>query len=289
MATTSPSTAPGTANNARSSSEKSGRGKNLAHQYERRRREGRRSGTRWRQNIAVQFSTLKDPTATTTSTVSSRKRKKDILCGQLLPVWTCADLWSEPAEAQKLVDITGIPEVATWMDAIKTDQLSSFSIWELRGVAEEILGGILDEDTALYWKQGSNGKGQSTLEGVAAAAAAWEEGERGEYLGALATVTDAELLRVLMSWEAGRSMVALDSQEAIGSLRGVRNEKADREAKATAWVGRKVLKPDIATATGIRQAFHSPLCGLRSRGVAKNAAHVLECPAVADGKGREWE
>ncbi|KAF8418750.1 hypothetical protein EV426DRAFT_704571 [Tirmania nivea] len=32
-----------------------------------------------------------------------------------------------------------------------------------------------------------------------------------------------------------------------------------------------------------------PLCGLCERGIAQNAAHLLSCPGMADGRGRSWE
>ncbi|KAF8425339.1 hypothetical protein EV426DRAFT_708977 [Tirmania nivea] len=32
-----------------------------------------------------------------------------------------------------------------------------------------------------------------------------------------------------------------------------------------------------------------PLCGLCEEGVAQNAVHLLSCPGIADGIGREWE
>ncbi|KAF8418326.1 hypothetical protein EV426DRAFT_700547 [Tirmania nivea] len=106
------------------------------------------------------------------------------------------------------------------------------------------------------------------------------------------------------------------------------NERADRKAKEVAWVGRRMLRPDVITPAGIRQAFpmgrpskqtkwnrealrgltymvtdrgpqrwwlhkvgraDDSSCGLCGEGVAQNAAHLLSCPGVADGKGREWE
>ncbi|KAF8415634.1 hypothetical protein EV426DRAFT_700346 [Tirmania nivea] len=191
---------------------------------------------------------------------------------------------------------------------------------------------------------------------------AGERWEEGVYLGSLATVMDAEMLGVVRAWQAGRAVVALDSQGAIGRLRNLRfeqprswvedlaveemgkggrvvmwvkghegvegNERADRKAKEAAWVGRRMLRPDIVTPAGIRQAFPmgrpskqmkwnrealrgltyivtdrgpqrwwlhkvgrtaDPMCGLCEEGVAQNAAHLLGCPRVADGKGRRWE
>ncbi|KAF8422277.1 hypothetical protein EV426DRAFT_706499 [Tirmania nivea] len=88
------------------------------------------------------------------------------------------------------------------------------------------------------------------------------------------------------------------------------NERAYRKAKEVAWVDRRMLRPDIVTPAGIRQAFpmgrpskqarwnrealrgltaDDPLCGLCEEGIAQNAAHLLPSPGVADGKGREWE
>ncbi|KAF8424370.1 hypothetical protein EV426DRAFT_712188 [Tirmania nivea] len=106
------------------------------------------------------------------------------------------------------------------------------------------------------------------------------------------------------------------------------NERADRKAKEMAWVGKRMLRPDFITPAGIRQAFpmgrpskqtkwnwealrgltyvvtdrgpqrwwlhkvgraHDPLCGLCEEGVAQNAVHLLSCPGIAAGKGREWE
>ncbi|KAF8422217.1 hypothetical protein EV426DRAFT_706377 [Tirmania nivea] len=39
----------------------------------------------------------------------------------------------------------------------------------------------------------------------------------------------------------------------------------------------------------VRLSADDPWCGLCEEGVAQNAAHLLSCPGVADGKGRKWE
>ncbi|KAF8416400.1 hypothetical protein EV426DRAFT_703786 [Tirmania nivea] len=209
----------------------------------------------------------------------------------------------------------------------------------------------------------SDGSRQEEVAATAAVGGEMGEGwEEGVYLGSFATVVDAEMLGVVRAWKAGRSVVALDSQGAISRLRnlcfeqprswieelaveemrsgsktvmwvkghsGVEgNERADRKAKEVAWVGKRMLRPDIVTPAGIRQAFpmgrpskqtkwnrealrgltyvvtdrgpqrwwlhkigraDDPRCGLCEEGVAQNAAHLLSCPGVADGKGRKWE
>ncbi|KAF8415976.1 hypothetical protein EV426DRAFT_711781 [Tirmania nivea] len=79
-----------------------------------------------------------------------------------------------------------------------------------------------------------------------------------------------------------------------------------------AWVGRRMLRPDVITPAGIRQAIpdgtkpltdrgpqrwwlhkvgraEDPVCGLSEEGVVQNAADLLTCPGVADGKERRWE
>ncbi|KAF8417959.1 hypothetical protein EV426DRAFT_710166 [Tirmania nivea] len=256
---------------------------------------------------------------------------------------------------------------------------------ELRVSAEKILREVVEPDAVLCWMSGNGGaRGReictrelkaeevtgwsdgSRQEEVAAAAVvggeASEQWEEGVYLGSLATVMDAEMLGVVRAWQAGRPVVALDSQGAIGRLRnlcfeqprtwieelavgemgkgsktvmwvkghsGVEgNERADRKAKEMAWVGRRMLRPDVITPAGIRQAFpmgrptkqtgwnrealrgltyivtdrgpqrwwlhkvgraDDPLCGLCGEGIAQNAAHLLSCTGVADGRGRRWE
>ena len=122
----------------------------------------------------------------------------------------------------------------------------------------------------------------SRLDGAAAAATS----KRAEYLGMHATVTDAEMVGVLLALEDGSRRVALDSQGAIQRLEqlytqparswieaqlqlankegcelmwvkghaGIEgNEAADKRAKIRAYGGRVVQRPSILTPAGIRQ------------------------------------
>lgn len=109
----------------------------------------------------------------------------------------------------------------------------------------------------------------------------------------------------------------------MGRVEG--NEEADSRARRSAWLDRRTAQPEIATPAGIRQAFpiHSrprwlkwdrqSLKGLTyivtdrgllkrwlwvigpaeddkcECGVAQNAAHLLRCSLVGDGKGRTVE
>ncbi|KAF8415635.1 hypothetical protein EV426DRAFT_700348 [Tirmania nivea] len=73
---------------------------------------------------------------------------------------------------------------------------------------------------------------------AAVAAAVGDNWEEGEYLGPLATVIEAEALGVVRAWRSGKSVVGLDSQG-----RSVRKRGADRKAKETAWMGKRMLKP----------------------------------------------
>ncbi|KAF8427074.1 hypothetical protein EV426DRAFT_686742 [Tirmania nivea] len=299
--------------------------------------------------------------------------------------WICGE-WKGSARV-KIEDITGIPDLRTWMWTKRIRWAASVyrrALPELREIAEGILKEVVEPDAVLHWMSGSGeSMGRegciaelnteevaawsdgSRQEGVTAAAAveggaggSWED---GVYLGSLAMVMDAEMLGVIRAWQAGRSVVALDSQGAIGRLRnlcfeqprswieelaaeemgkggkmvmwvkghsGVEgNERADRKAKEVAWVGRRMLRPDVITPAGIRQAFpmgrlsrqtkeqggsagmtyivtdrgpqrwwlhkvgrvEGPLCGLCEEGVAQNAVHLLSCLGIADGKGREWK
>ncbi|KAF8416439.1 hypothetical protein EV426DRAFT_721797 [Tirmania nivea] len=335
------------------------------------------------------------------------KGKKQIVCGQLLPILTYgAELHTEPSEVMerlsaewgrwicggwrgsartKIEDITGIPDLKTWMWTKRIRWAALVygrALPALRETAEGILEGVLEPDAVLHWMSGGDetvGREVDIAELDAGEVTAWSDGSRqegvaavaavggeageeweGVYLGSLATVMDAEMLGVVRAWQAGRSTVALDSQGAIRRLQNLRfeqprswieelavgemvkghktvmwvkghsgvegNERADRKAKEVAWVGRRMLRPDVITPAGIRQAFpmgrpskqtkwnrealrgltymvtdrgpqrwwlhkvgraDDSSFGLCGEGVAQNAAHLLSCPGVADGKGRD--
>ncbi|KAF8418310.1 hypothetical protein EV426DRAFT_720673 [Tirmania nivea] len=253
-------------------------------------------------------------------------------------------------DARSQRKVVGTPEAEGVSSGRHEDDMDARA-WKLQRWGREVDIAELDAGEVTAWSDGSR------QEGVAAAAAvggeAGEEWEEGVYLGSLATVMDAEMLGVVRAWQAGRSTVALDSQGAIRRLQNLRfeqprswieelavgemvkghktvmwvkghsgvegNERADRKAKEVAWVGRRMLRPDVITPAGIRQAFpmgrpskqtkwnrealrgvdrwwlhkvgraDDSSCGLCGEGVAQNAAHLLSCPGVADGKGREWE
>ncbi|KAF8416304.1 hypothetical protein EV426DRAFT_700104 [Tirmania nivea] len=254
------------------------------------------------------------------------KGKKQIVCGQELPILTYgAELHTEPSEEMerlsaewgrwvcggwrgsvrtKIKDITGIQDLKTWMWTKRIRWAASVygrALPALRETAEGILAEVVEPDAVLHWMSGSGGTMGREInvaelnggEEVAASAAVGGEAgggwEEGVYLGSFATVMDAELLGVARAWKVGRSVVAFDSQGAIGRLRnlcfeqprswieelaveeirsgsktvmwvkghsGVEgNERADRKAKKVAWVGKTMLRPDIITPAGIRQTF----------------------------------
>jgi len=136
----------------------------------------------------------------------------------------------------------------------------------------------LDEGQVEEWSDGSR------IDGRAAAATR----TRGEYLGMMATVADAEELGVSLAWEE-HDVVALDSKGVIQRIEGLvlqqprswveerlcaqmierprtlmwvkghdgvrGNEKADESAKREVRRGKRMHKPDIVTPAGIRQAY----------------------------------
>ncbi|KAF8415775.1 hypothetical protein EV426DRAFT_661913 [Tirmania nivea] len=119
----------------------------------------------------------------------------------------------------------------------------------------------------------------------------------------------------------GRTVVWVNGHDGVEG-----NERADRKANEAAWVGSRMLRPDIVTPAGIRQAFpmgrpskqakwnrealrgltyividrgsqrwwlhkmgrveEDPLCRLCGEGIAQN---TVSCPGVADGKGWRWK
>ncbi|KAF8419091.1 hypothetical protein EV426DRAFT_712600 [Tirmania nivea] len=72
------------------------------------------------------------------------------------------------------------------------------------------------------WTAWSDGSRQEEVTAAAVVGGdAAEEWEEGGYLGPPATVMDAEKLGVVRAWQAGRAVVALDTQGAIGRLRNL--------------------------------------------------------------------
>jgi len=173
---------------------------------------------------------------------------------------------------------------------------------ELKEVAEPIIREWVEEDAQLRWMNGTKGRGReirveeldirrveewtdgSRMEGRAAAATR----TKGEYLGTMATVADAEELGVSIAWEENE-VVALDSKGVIQRIQSLAhrqprswieerlveqmeerprtlmwvkghdgiegNELADRKAKEEVSRGVWMNKPDIVTPAGIRQAY----------------------------------
>ncbi|KAF8417855.1 hypothetical protein EV426DRAFT_706592 [Tirmania nivea] len=66
-----------------------------------------------------------------------------------------------------------------------------------------------------------------------------------------------------------------DTRKLVEALRGLTYVVTDRGPQR--WWLHKIGRAD------------DPRCGLCEEGVAQNAAHLLSCPGVADGKGRKWE
>jgi len=135
----------------------------------------------------------------------------------------------------------------------------------------------LDKDRVEEWTDGSGMDGRAPTVTRDAA----------QYLGMMATIADAEALRVSMAWDTC-NVVALDSQGVIQRIQGLvfqaprswieerlarqmaersrvlmwvnghngtkGNEAADERAKREVWMGKRMHMPDIVTPAGIRQA-----------------------------------
>ena len=108
---------------------------------------------------------------------------------------------------------------------------------ELRGVAENILRGCLEEHTTLRWPGEAKEKirqlevlekipergvytAGSRINGQTAAATI----RKASFLGWYATVMDAELLAIAMGWELGTTVIT-DSQAAIGRIQNLQMEQ----------------------------------------------------------------
>jgi len=225
--------------------------------------------------------------------------------------WIC--MGYKGSSRQKVEEITGIAqlEVMTHRKRVRW----AASVYgrhepELRPIAERILREELGDEVALSFMTGEDpaepGKVElrdfnqgeeggvgytdgSRMEGMAAAATA----ESGIWLGALATVANAEMLGIAGAWEEGYRTVTSDSQTAIARCRNLAsgatragswidekairamkelegnlvlmwvkghsgvegNEKADERAKEWVMRGQWGSEPSTATPAGIRQAY----------------------------------
>jgi len=251
--------------------------------------------------------------------------KRRVITQQILPIlaYGC-ELYYEPREQQrrlaaecqrwavgaymgsnrgKVEELTGIGELARVMKRIRwAVSVYGRHLPELREIAEPIIREWVEEDAELRWMKGvSTGDRElqvaeldekgveewtdgSRIEGRAAAATRM----RGEYLGMMATIADAEAMGVSIAWEE-HDVVALDSAGVIQRIQGLRdqqprswieerlvrqmverprtlmwvkghsgvegNERADARAKSEVKMGKRVHKPDTVTPAGIRQAY----------------------------------
>jgi len=244
-------------------------------------------------------------------------------------------------------------------------------------VAQPILREMLDEDTEMRWMGGRNPEGKARVEVrelVVEEVDEWTDGSRmegraagatrdkGLYLGEWATVADAEEVGVMLAWEEGKEVVALDSRGVIQRIQNLQydrprswieeklvekmrekprtlmwvkghsgekgNEEADRMARRAVDMGVRLMEKEIATPAGIKQQFpiypkapaHIGWSRTAGRGLvymitdkgpqrqwmweigkeerqqcvcdgwtAQNAAHLMQCSWVGDGKGRTSE
>ena len=257
----------------------------------------------------------------------SASGKRRIVTQQILPILTYGcELYPEASEQQrrlatecqrwvvgayrgsdteKVEALTGISGLDRLMMCKRIRWAASIygrHLPELREVAEPILREWIEGDAELRWMKGVKGErgvrveelrdinrveewtDGSRMDGRAAAATR----TKGEYLGMMATVADAEELGVLMAWEEN-DIVALDSKGVIQRIQSLAhqqprswieerlveqmkertrtlmwvrghdgvegNEMADRKAKEEVHRGEWMNKPDIVTPAGIRQAY----------------------------------
>ena len=253
--------------------------------------------------------------------------KRKVIIQQILPILTYGcELYPEASEQQrrlasecqrwvvgayhgsdieKVESLTGISELGRLMMRKRIRWAASVygrHIPELRKVAEPILREWIEEDAELRWMEGSKAEPREVIicELDEGRVEQWADGSRmdgraaaatrtkAEYLGMMATVTDAEELGVSLAWE-DCDVVALDSKGAIQRIQGLihkqprswieerlvkqmaerprelmwvkghdgveGNEMADARAKREVRRGRRMHKPDIVTPAGIRQAY----------------------------------
>jgi len=253
------------------------------------------------------------------------KGKRTILTQQLLPILTYGcELYPTASEQQrrlanemyrwtiraypgsradKVQALVGLHDIGVIMNNKRTRWAASVYARhepELRAIAEPILREILGETELRWMEKAKSGCHRVQIEELAVERVEeWSDGSRidgraagatrgeGLYLGEWATVTDAEEAGVMLAWEAGKSVVALDSQGALQRIANLRytrpglwieerlaqlmreeprtlmwvrghqgvqgNEEADKRAKREVKAGRKT--PGVATPQGIKQEF----------------------------------
>jgi len=252
--------------------------------------------------------------------------KRKIVTGQILPILTYGcELYPESSEQQrrlaaecqrwvvgayrgseagKVEALTGISELDRLMVCKRIRWAASVysrHLPELREVAEPIIREWVEEDAELRWMVGTKGKKEVRVEKLdIGRVQEWTDGSRmedraagatrtkGEYLGTMATVADAEEMGIALAWEEN-DVVALDSMGVIQRIQSLThrhprswieerlveqmnerqrtlmwvkghdgvegNEKADRTAKEEVHKGVWMNKPDIVTPAGIRQTY----------------------------------
>jgi len=252
--------------------------------------------------------------------------------------------WAASVYARHLPELRAIAEpiLREWVEDAELRWMSGCPRERTVGIEE------LEEDRVEEWTD------RSGVDGRATGAARTEV----QYLGSMATIADAEALGVAMAWETC-DVVALDSLRVIQRMHNLvdqaprswvqerlarqvaerprvlmwvkghsgvaGDEAADARAKKEVWMGTRMLKPDICTPAGNRQASllhskapkHMGWSRMVLRGLTylvtdkgpqrqwlkemgktedpscvcdgwtpQNAAHLFICPWVGDGKGR---